>query len=42
MEEHEQQKLRQEVFAKLAEGEASVQSEADWLSTEALRTKLGL
>lgn len=42
MEEYEKQQLKLELFAKLAEGEASVQSETDWLTTEALRKKLGV
>jgi len=42
MEEYERQQVRLDLLAKLVEGEASVQSEADWLSTKALRTKLGI
>jgi len=42
IEAYERQQAKQELFAKLAEGEASVRSEADWLSTTELRKKLGV
>ncbi len=42
METYEKQQAKLELFAKLAEGEASVRKEADWLSTEELRAKLGV
>lgn len=42
MEEYERQQGKLELFAKLAEGEASVQNDADWLSTDDLRKRLGV
>lgn len=42
MEAYEQQQARLLLFAKLAEGEASVRSGADLLSTEELKKKLGV
>ncbi|MDO4549526.1 MAG: type II toxin-antitoxin system Phd/YefM family antitoxin [Clostridia bacterium] len=42
MEEYDRQQAKLELFAKLAEGEASVQSEKDWLSTQQLRSQLGV
>lgn len=42
MESYERQQAKLELFAKLAEGEASVRTESDWLSTEDLRKKLGV
>lgn len=42
MEAFERQEAKLELFAKLAEGESSVRTEADWLSTEELRAKLGV
>lgn len=40
--EYERQQAKLELFSKLAEGEASVQSEGDWLSTQAPRAQLGV
>jgi len=40
MEKYEREQLELSLFVKLAEGEASVQNEVDWLTTEALRKKL--
>jgi len=40
MEEYERQQARLELFSKLAEGEASVRAEADWLTTDVLRKRL--
>ena len=39
---YEQQKAKLELFAKLAEGEASVRTQADWLSTQDIRDRLGV
>ena len=42
MKEYEKQQTMLNLFAKLAEGEASVRNESDWLTTEELREKLGV
>lgn len=42
IDEYERQQAKLDLFAKLAEGAASVQKESDWLDTENLRGKLGL
>lgn len=40
MAEYEQQQAQLALFAKLAEGEASIRQESDWLSTEDVRKRL--
>lgn len=42
IDEYERQQAKLDLFAKLAEGAASVQKEGDWLSDDELRGKLGV